>query len=624
VSSPSTHLEQVFDLERLFVHTGGVARLDLFSDSDRGSDVQADPAASRPAATASLLTAPVQRSFADLGAPLFDVTFCVIDLETTGGSPETCGITEIGAVKLRAGECLGRFQTLVNPGVAIPPTITVLTGITQSMVLPAPRIESVLPSLLEFIGDAVIVGHNVRFDLGFLRHALDRAGHPPLRNRNVDTYALAKRLVRDEVRNLKLGTLAQHFRLPNEPNHRALDDALATGDLLHVMLERAAALGVTGLDDLLALPKIGGHPQVAKLDLTVSLPRRPGVYLFKDRAGRVLYVGKASNLRTRVRSYFSSDTRRKVGSLLREVHHIDHEICHHPLEAAVREVRLIHEHQPRYNRQARDWSRYVYLRLTTNEAFPRLSVVRTVKNDGSFHLGPLPSTRMAKQVAEAIESVVPLRRCTARPGKQERSAPCTSAQLGVSTCPCSGDVSAEDYRALVELTLRALREDPRLLLEPLAARMDDLAAQDRFEEAADVRDRAASLADALRRQRRMDALHRCGRLVIVTDGHGGAEFRHGALVNAWSAEPADATGPRGKAQQSEVLPFAEPASGAPLADGDQVEPGTPVPRHLADELACIAAWLEQRADTTRVEHCDEGLSFPVLPLRSFMPRRPAA
>src|SRR6478736_3264319 len=114
-----------------------------------------------------------QRSFDDLGTPLFDVTFCVIDLETTGGSSERCGITEIGAVKMRGGECLGTFQTLVNPGAAIPPEITVLTGITQAMVLPAPRIETVLPSLLEFVGDAVIVGHNVRFDIGFLQAALE-------------------------------------------------------------------------------------------------------------------------------------------------------------------------------------------------------------------------------------------------------------------------------------------------------------------------------------------------------------------------------------------------------------------------------------------------------------------
>ena len=122
-----------------------------------------------------------QRSFDDLGTPLREVTFCVIDLETTGGSAADGGITELGAVKLRGGECLGTFQTLVNPGRAIPPSITMLTGITEAMIMPAPRIESVLPTLLEFLGDAVFVGHNVRFDLGFLQAALRRSQRPPRR-----------------------------------------------------------------------------------------------------------------------------------------------------------------------------------------------------------------------------------------------------------------------------------------------------------------------------------------------------------------------------------------------------------------------------------------------------------
>ena len=325
-----------------------------------------------------------QRSFDDLGTPLYDVTFCVIDLETTGGSAETCAITEVGAVKVRGGQCLGTFQTLVNPGTTVPPEITVLTGITEAMVIPAPRIETVLPSLLEFIGDAVIVGHNVRFDLSFLRAALLRSGRPALANPSVDTCGLARRLVRDEVPNCKLGTLSSRFRLDHRPNHRALDDALATADLLHVLLERAAGLGVTGLDDLVALPTLAGAAQATKLGLTASLPRQPGVYLFRDRGGRVLYVGKATNLRSRVRSYFSGDTRRKVPQLLREVHTIDHQVCSSTLEAAVREVRLIHQHQPRFNRQSKDWSRYTYLKLTLAEAYPRLSVVRVVGDDGAL------------------------------------------------------------------------------------------------------------------------------------------------------------------------------------------------------------------------------------------------
>ncbi|MBV9286086.1 MAG: endonuclease, partial [Acidimicrobiia bacterium] len=266
----------------------------------------------------------MQRSFDDLGVPLSETTFCVVDVETTGGSALDGAITEIGAVKLRGGECLGTLQTLVNPGMSIPPEIIVLTGITEAMVLPAPRIDEVLPSFLEFLGDAVFVGHNVRYDLGFLNASLARAGRPRLSNRFVDTCALARRLLQDEVPDHRLSTLASRLRLGHRPTHRALDDALATGELLHTLLERAGSLGVLGLDDLLLLPTIQGHPELGKLRLTTRLPRRPGVYLFRGRGGRVLYVGKATNLRARVRSYFSSEQRRKVNQLLREVESIDH------------------------------------------------------------------------------------------------------------------------------------------------------------------------------------------------------------------------------------------------------------------------------------------------------------
>jgi DNA polymerase-3 subunit epsilon len=398
-----------------------------------------------------------QLSLDDLGTPLSQVTFCVIDLETTGGSAADCGITEIGAVKLQSGECLGTFQTLVNPGCTIPPQITVLTGITHAMVFPAPRIEAVLPSLLEFIGDAVIVGHNVRFDLSFIQAALERDQRPKLRNRAVDTVALARRLVRDEVPNCKLGTLAERLRLDHRPSHRALDDALATGDLLHLLIERARGLGVTGLDDLLALPTMAGHAQASKLRLTDNLPRSPGVYVFRNAQGDVLYVGKATNLRSRVRSYFSGDERRKVGTLLREAARIDHVVHPHPLSAAVHEIRLIHEHTPGYNRQSKDWGKYVYVKLTLGENFPRLSIVKDVRDDGALYLGPLPSRSMAQRVVDAIQTSVPLRRCTGRVGKRAmREAPCTAAQLGVSLCPCTGGVDPDDYARVVDRAVRGL------------------------------------------------------------------------------------------------------------------------------------------------------------------------
>jgi len=560
-----------------------------------------------------------QRSFDDLGTPLHDVTFCVIDLETTGGSAENCGITEVGAVKVRGGQCLGTFQTMVNPGAAIPPEITVLTGITQAMVLPAPRIETVLPTLLEFVGEAVVVGHNVRFDLSFIQAALRRAGRPPLANRSIDTYALARRLVRDEVPNCKLGTLSAHLRLDHRPSHRALDDALATADLLHVMLERSAGLGVTGLDDLLSLPTMAGHPQATKLRLTTALPRGPGVYLFRDRSGRVLYVGKATDLRSRVRSYFSSDTRRKVGQLLRETHTIDHQVCPTTLEAAVREVRLIHEHSPRFNRQAKDWQRYPYLKLTLNETYPRLSVVKVAKDDGALYLGPLPSTRFARRVAEAIETAVPLRRCAARPGRSGRTGPCTAAQLGVATCPCTGDVSPLEYAAVVERAVRGLRHEPALLFEPLSARMTTLAAEQRFEEATDVRDRATALAQALSRQRRLEGLVGAGRVVVEVQGSGGIELRAGRLSRSWADGPDDEL----------ALPFAPPADDAgAVAPGGALAPPLlapafppPLARELADEITCVAAWLDSQTARFRLVSTEHGLTSSLPRVPSFEPRR---
>ena len=359
-----------------------------------------------------------QASFDDLGTPLSEVTFVVLDLETTGASPNDCAITEVGAVKYRGGELLGRFETLVNPGVAIPPFITVLTGITEAMLLPAPRIDEVLPPLLEFIGGAVIVGHNIRFDISFLDAALPAHGYPKLEQRRVDTIGLARRLVRDEVPDLKLGTLARHLRglglaVPPRVRRRGRHRRGARTRCSSGPARSACSASTTCSRS----PSIRAHPSASKLRLTARLPRRPGVYLMKDRGGRILYVGKATNLRARVRSYFGGDDRRKVPQLLRETEAIDWIECPHELEASVRELRLIQELEPRFNRQGKRWRSTAYVKLTLTERFPRLTVVRSVKADGNLYLGPFSSTRAAHTVREAIETAAPLRRCTVRTGR---------------------------------------------------------------------------------------------------------------------------------------------------------------------------------------------------------------
>ncbi len=548
-----------------------------------------------------------QQSFEDLGTPLYEVTFVVIDLETTGASAADCAITEIGAVKLRGGECLGTYQTLVDPGSAIPPEITVLTGITQAMVMAAPRIESVMPSLLEFIDGAVIVGHNVRFDISFLNAALQQLRRPRLAARSIDTLALARRLLRDEVPNCRLGTLADRLRLSHRPSHRALDDALATGDLLHFLLERAATLGVLGLEDLIALPTLAGSPHAKKLKLTDELPRKGGVYLFRDERDEVLYVGKATNLRSRVRSYFSTDERRKVSQLLRETHRIDHHLCRNGLEAAVLELRLIHRHLPRFNRQGTRAGKYPYIKLTLNERFPRLSIVRVVRDDGALYLGPVASTRAAKRVVEAIQSATAIRRCGLASRAATNASVCASAQLGVSCCPCSGSTSESEYAAVIDELVTNLTSRPEGLLAPLGTRIETLAKQQRYEEAADARDRADALAGLLRRHRRFDLLRRAGR-VRLGIGDTWVELHEGKLSRSGHST-----------DDAELFDPSPPGDGPPAT----AEP-LPVPeRYDADELLTIVGWIERNGHKLTIEEVEGVLASPLPALPVFKPKTPS-
>jgi DNA polymerase-3 subunit epsilon len=471
----------------------------------------------------------VQRSFEDLGSPLSEVPFCVLDIETTGGAAADLGITEIGAVRFRGGEPDGSFHTLVNPGAPIPPFITVLTGITQAMVIEAPRVEEMMPAFLEFLGDAVIVGHNVRYDIGFLDAAARALGYGPLPNRSVDTLGLARRLVQSEIRDFRLGSLAAYFRSPVTPTHRAFDDARATAHVLWCLLERAGTIGVTHLDDLLALPTARGRASYGKLALTDGLPRRPGVYLFRDARDEVFYIGKAKNLRSRVRSYFYGDTRRSVEQMLRELHSVDHRVCNTELEAEVTELRLIGAHRPRHNRRSKPPRSSHWVRLTGGP-FPRLSLARTVASDARFHIGPFRSATAARSVIEAIWDALPIRRCSHRPGS--RSAPCAFAQLGAALCPCDGSLGEAEYRPVVERLIEAVTQRPDLLLEPLTRKISVHARAARFEEAAWVRDRHLALGRALERRRAWSALQRAG-MIRATGPDGGALIDRGRLIATW-------------------------------------------------------------------------------------------
>lgn len=524
----------------------------------------------------------IQGRLDDLGTPLLDVEFVVLDLETTGGSPANDRITEVGAVKIRGGEVLGTFHTLVDPEVSIPPLISALTGITNGMVADAEPIEVVLPCLLEFLGGAVLVAHNASFDRRFVQANLERHGYQRMANRVVCTARLARKLLpRDEVPNVRLATLAAYLGATVAPCHRALTDARATVDVFHSLLERAGSYGVLALEDLIEFPSAKAGASFKKVHLADRLPRCPGVYLFRDAGGRVLYVGKAKDLRTRVRSYFSGDGRVKIADLLRELAAIDHQPCATELEASVREVRLIQHYRPRYNRRSRNPERYCYLKLT-RERFPRLSVVRRVQPDGARYLGPFGSAGQAELVKAAIEDALPLRRCTMRIGARGGGSACALLELGRCLGPCTGAVGQEGYAALVATLEAALDGDPEPVLGPLRRRMAGYAAEQRYEQAAGARDRLEALTRALAEARRAAALAGAEEIVLARphgDGREVTVVRRGQLAAVGLVAADDQPG---------VERLLELATSPELFDG-------PPPRHLADEVNLVTRWLEGAA-----------------------------
>jgi DNA polymerase-3 subunit epsilon len=542
-------------------------------------------------------TGAAQLSFADLGPAwdpaaaatdeisLRETTFVVVDLETTGGRTRSNdgtppdAITEIGAVKVRGGVVLGEFATLVDPQRSIPPQIVRLTGITTAMVCDAPTIDSVLPMFLEFAGRSVFVAHNAGFDMGFLRAAAQRCEIPWPRPQVLCTVRLARRVLsREEAPSVRLAALARLFAVAAQPTHRALDDARATVDVLHALIERVGNQGVHTYADLRSyLPDVT-PTQRRKRVLADGLPHRPGVYLFRGPSGEVLYIGTAVDLRRRVSQYFNgADPRGRMKEMVTLASAVDHVECAHSLEAGVRELRLLAAHAPPYNRRSRFPHRWWWVVLT-DEAFPRLSVVRSPRHDRA--VGPFRSRTEAADTAGLLARFTGIRTCTARLARSALHGPACPG-LEVSPCPAARDVTAAQYAGATQRAADVIDGLDNSALDAAVRQVGALAEHRHYESAARLRDRTATAFETLWRGQRLRAVAAVGELIAAApDGNGGyhlAVIRYGQLAAAGSAR-------RG------VPPM--PVVDA-IAAGAQAILRAPAPLGgaLVEETALIARWL---------------------------------
>jgi DNA polymerase-3 subunit epsilon len=535
---------------------------------------------------------PAQSSFEDLGTHLSQVTFCVVDLETTGGA-ETDMITEFGAVKVRGGEVLGEFQTLVNPRSHIPPLIAVLTGITNQMVAQAPPLRQVLPAFLAFAQGTVIVAHNAPFDVGFLRRGCEALDYPFPRWPVVDTAALARQiLLRDEVANCRLATLARHFRAAVAPNHRALTDAQATVDVLHALIERVGNLGVHTIEDLSEFSRRVSPQRRAKRTWAADLPTSPGVYMFvaeHEDQRHVLYVGKSKNIRNRVRTYFTAaEKRSRMDEMVRLATGVEAVPCVTQLQADVTELRLIASHAPRYNRRSKFPERTQWIKIT-QEAFPRLSVVRAVREDGATYFGPFHRRQAAEDVVLALYDGFPIRQCTPRLSATALVSACALAGMGRCAAPCDGTISRDDYSDIVERVRDALSSDARPALLGVRDRMTRLVGEQRFEEAATIRRRLETLTSTGRRFHRIRSLAACPEIVAARKEGLDWEIhviRYGRLAGAGVSTPREVPQAVARAVRATAETVAKPPD--------------PLPAAGVEETEQIADWLE-RAGTRLID-----------------------
>lgn len=544
-----------------------------------------------------------QPSFDDLGTPLHEVRFVVVDLETTGAGPDA-SITEIGAVKVQGGQVLADFQTLVRPESPIPPMIQVLTGITNAMVADAPRLDEALPSFAAFAAGCVLVAHNARFDIGFLRRGYAGLGLEWRRPQVIDTVALARcALLRDEVRNCKLATLAAHFKATTVPAHRALSDARATVDVLHGLLERVGNLGVSSLEDLVEFTSKVSPDRRAKRTWAGDVPEASGVYYFVHESAdpakprcEVLYVGKSKNLRRRVRSYFTAaETRPRIHEMVRVATGVRYVVCATELEAEVRELRMIASQAPRYNRRSKNQRKLTWLRLT-DEPFPRLSVVSGVRGEATV-FGPFRGPGAAREAAATLYDAFPLRQCTARLSPRKASAGCALAELGRCTAPCLLGDGAKAYPQVVAELRSAWEQDVRPVLRGSSIRMAKLVGQERYEEAGEIAERLQSYYRASLRFHRFRSVARCAQLVAAAPGPEGWDIhviRFGKLAAAVTA-----------ASRGVIA-----AAAAAVTTAETVlPPPSGLPAGSVEECERVAAWLESPG--VRLLETDGEWSWPV-------------
>lgn len=416
------------------------------------------------------------------GTDLHHATFVTVDIEATGCCPGSNGIIELGAARIEDGRIVATFSELVAAVEPIPPTIQQLTGITDDMLTDAAPIDEVIWRFRDFVGDAWLVAHNHRFDLGFLDYEAERAWGAPFRRPVLDTVTLAKRLHPEQPKQ-NLGVLSEMFGVEAKPNHRADEDALATAQILLHMLGELEEHGVRTVGDLARFT--GAEHQtvlVSKLPLTAGLPACPGVFMLRDAEDTVIYVGTAKNLRLNVRNTFYSSSESPKRHMAEITERIDAFPAASEFEANLIEARLIRRYQPRFNARGRSVSgTRVLVHVDTRSEFPAFRVTHRPGRKG-VTIGPFTSRSAVDRTIDQLREVYGLHRCSRRMNQATAERACEYRESGACPAPCQGTLDADDYHQRVAEAVSALDKPSHRYREALVSMLAESEREARHED----------------------------------------------------------------------------------------------------------------------------------------------
>jgi len=376
--------------------------------------------------------------------------YAIVDIETTGGHASANGITEIAICIHNGKKVVERYSTLVNPGRDIPIYISALTGITNEMVQNAPPFGDVAHDVYHLLNNNIFVAHNVNFDFSFVRHHLAAAGYE-LRSNKLCTVRLGRKIM-PGLPSYSLGKLCRHLNINNKSRHRAAGDAEATSQLFSLLLQKDTNNHIT------AALKQNSKEQVLPANLPKqdvdALPQCPGVYYFHDEKGKVIYVGKAKNLKKRVCSHFTGNNPGpQRQEFLRNIHNITFEVCGTELVAFVLESVEIKRLWPKYNRSLKRFEHAFSLYAFEDQrGYLRLAVDKHRKMTGAIY----SCNTLFEGRSILLQLIDTFQLCPKLCFIQNNSAGCTGENAG--NCACEGHESLEDYNERVTLAINQLNK----------------------------------------------------------------------------------------------------------------------------------------------------------------------